>query len=173
MEDQANSKNIILNYGLYLGVIGIIVHLALWATGNVFTLQWVNSVISFVTMIVFIVLGIKQFKGINSGFISWGQGVKIGLGITMISAVIAVVYTLIFTNIIEPTFQQQAMDFQAKAWEDAGLTSDQIEASVAMAEKFNSPAIVSAMILAFSAFVGFVFSAIIAAIMKKSEEETY
>ena len=42
-----------------------------------------------------------------------------------------------------------------------------------MAEKFNSPAIVSAMILAFSAFVGFVFSAIIAAIMKKSEEETY
>ena len=91
----------------------------------------------------------------------------------MISAVIAVAYTLLFTNVIEPTFQQQAMDFQAKAWEDAGLTSDQIESSVAMAEKFNSPAIVSAMILAFSAFIGFVFSAIIAAIMKKSEEETY
>mgnify|MGYP003635031183 CR=1 FL=1 len=134
MENQANSKNIILNYGLYLGVIGIIVHLTLWASG---------------------------------------QGVKIGLGITMISAVIAVAYTLLFTNVIEPTFQQQAMDFQAKAWEDAGLTSDQIESSVAMAEKFNSPAIVSAMILAFSAFIGFVFSAIIAAIMKKSEEETY
>jgi hypothetical protein len=173
MENQANSKNIILNYGLYLGVIGIIVNLSLWASGNIFTLQWVNNVVIYASMIVLIILGIKQFKGINSGFISWGQGVKIGLGITMVSAVLTVIYTLLFTNIIEPTFQQQAMDFQAKAWEDAGYTSDQIEASVAMAEKFSSPAIVSAMILAFSAFVGFVFSAIIAAIMKKAEEETY
>jgi hypothetical protein len=173
MENQANSKNIILNYGLYLGVIGIIINLVLWASGNVFELQWLNNVLIYAIMIVFIILGIKQFKKENVGFISWGQGVKIGLGITMVSAVLTVIYTLIFTNIIDPTFQQQAMDYQAKAWEDAGLSSDQIEASVKIAEKFNSPAIVSAIILAFSAFIGFVFSAIIAAIMKKSEEETY
>ena len=173
MENQVNSKNIILNYGLYLGIIGVIAHLALWASGSIFELGWVNTVISFVAMTVFIVMGIKSFKGLNGGFISWGQGVKIGMGIVMISAVITVIYTLLLTNVIDPEFQQNSMDFQAKAWEDAGLTADQIEASQAMAEKFQSPAIISAMILAFSAFIGFVFSAIIAAIMKKSEEETY
>jgi hypothetical protein len=173
MENQVNSKSIILNYGLYLGVIGVIVHLALWASGNIFELQMVNTIISFLATIIFIVLGIKKFKEANGGFISWGQGVKVGMGIAMISAVIAVIYTLLFTNVIEPDFQQQAMDFQVKAWEDAGLTSDQIETFTESSENFQSPLIVSAMILAFSAFIGFVFSAIIAAIMKKSEEESY
>ena len=36
MENQASSKSIILNYGLYLGVIGVIVHLALYASGKLF-----------------------------------------------------------------------------------------------------------------------------------------
>jgi len=173
MENQANSKSIILNFGVYLGIIGVIVHLALWATGSIFELQWINTVVSFVAMTIFFVLGIKKYKETSGGFISWGQGVKIGMGIAMISALIAVVYTLLFINVIEPDFQQQAMDFQAKAWEDAGWSSDQIEASQEMGERFQSPAIVSAMILAFSAFIGFVFSAIIAAIMKKTEEENY
>jgi len=173
MENQANSKSIILNFGVYLGIIGIIVHLVLWASGSIFELQWINTVISFVTMTVFFVLGIKKYKEASGGFISWGQGVKIGMGIVMISALIAVVYTLLFINVIEPDFQQQAMDFQVKAWEDAGLSSDQIEASLEMGERFQSPMIVSAMILAFNAFIGFIFSAIIAAIMKKTEEENY
>ncbi|MBT7817134.1 MAG: DUF4199 domain-containing protein, partial [Polaribacter sp.] len=38
---------------------------------------------------------------------------------------------------------------------------------------FQTPAISSAIMLAASAFIGFIFSAIISAIMKKSEEETY
>jgi hypothetical protein len=173
MENQANSKSIILNFGLYLGLFGAIIHLILWATGNAFELQTVNTIISMVAMITFIVIGIKKFKGANEGFITWGQGVKIGMGITMISAVITVIYVLILTNVIEPNYQEQAMAFQEQAWVDAGWNSDQIEASKEMAEKFQSPIISSAMMLAFSAFIGFIFSAIIAAIMKKSEEETY
>ena len=173
MENQVNSKSIILNNGLYLGLIGIICHLALYATGSLLELNWVNSIISLIAMIVFIVMGIKTYKLNNGGFISWGQGVKIGMGITMISAVITVLYIMIFMNFIEPDFQQQALEFQKQAWIDGGLTDEQVEASIAMTEKFQTPAISAAMMLAFSAFIGFVFSAIIAAIMKKSEEETY
>ncbi len=42
-----------------------------------------------------------------------------------------------------------------------------------MTKKFQSPAIASAMILGFSAFIGFIVSAIVAAVMKKTEEEQY
>ncbi|KGL63095.1 DUF4199 domain-containing protein [Polaribacter sp. Hel1_85] len=173
MENQASSKSIILNYGLYLGVIGIIVHLALFASGSLIELQWVNSLASFIAMIALIIIGIKKFKEANGGFISWGQGVKIGMGITMISAVIAIVYTLIFMNYIDPTYQQQAMEVQQTAWLDSGMTEEQIEGATEMANKFQTPGILSAMILAMSAFLGFVISAIIAAVMKKSEEENY
>jgi hypothetical protein len=173
MENQVSSKNIILNNGLYLGLIGVVVHLILFAMGSLLEYQWINSVISFVAMIVFIVIGIKTYKSANGGFISWGQGVKIGLGITMISAVIALVYTLLFMNVIDPTFQQQAIDVEQQKWVDAGMTEEQIEAALAMTEKFQSPAILSAVILASSAFFGFIISAIVAAIMKKTEEENY
>ena len=173
MEDKVNSKNIILNYGLYLGIVGVIIHLILYATGSLLEYQWINSLVSFVAMIALIVIGIKTFKEANGGFISWGQGVKIGLGITMISAVITVVYTLLFMNVIDPSFQEQAMAIEQQKWLDSGMTEEQIESANAIAEKFQSPAIISAMILAFSAFLGFIVSAIAAAIMKKDEQEAY
>lgn len=173
MENQPNSKSIILNNGLYLGIIGVFVSLILWATGNGHELQWVNSVVGFVAMITLIILGIKKFKQANGGYISWGQGVKIGLGIAMISAVITVVYTLLFMNVIDPSFQEQAMEIQQQKWLDGGMTEEQIETFTESAKNFQGPGVISAMILAFSAFVGFIISAVIAAIMKKSEEENY
>ncbi|MAD98062.1 MAG: DUF4199 domain-containing protein [Flavobacteriaceae bacterium] len=173
MENQASSKGIILNNGLYLGLTGVIVGLILYATGQSFELQWVSNVVGFVATIVFVVLGMRAFKANNGGFMSWGQGVKIGMGIVMISAVITVVYTILFTQVIEPDFQAQAMEIQKQAWVDAGLTDEQIEQSMEMAEKFQGPGIAAAFILAISAFFGFIVSAITAAIMKKSEEEAY
>jgi amino acid transporter len=173
MENQANSKGIILNNGLYLGLTGVIIGLILYAMGKSLELQWVSSLVGFIATVIFVVIGLKAFKASNNGFMSWSQGLKIGMGIVMISAVITIIYTLLFTTVIEPDFQQQAMEFQQQKWLDAGMTQEQIEAFTESSEKFQSPVIISAMILAISAFIGFVVSAIVAAIMKKSEEETY
>lgn len=173
MENQASSKSIILNYGLYLGVIGVIVHLALYASGKLIELNWVNSLVWFIALIALTIMGIKKFKEANGTYISWGQGLKIGMGITMICAIITVVYILIFTNVIDPTFQDQVMEVQKQAWVDAGMTDSQIEDAVEMTKKFQGPAISSALVLAMSAFFGFIISAIIAAVMKKSDENEY
>jgi len=173
MENQSNNKKIILNNGLYLGIISVIVGLALWASGQYFELQWIGNSVGTLATIFFIVFGIKSYKDTNGGFISWGQGLKIGMGIVMVSAVISVIYTLLLTNVIDPELQAQGMAIQEQAWIDQGLTSDQIESAKEMTEKFQSPAIISGIILIVAAFIGFVISAIIAAIMKKSEEETY
>ena len=99
MENQVSSKSIILNNGLYLGIISVISHLALYATGSLLELNWINSIVGAVAMIVLIVMGINAYKQNSNGFISWGQGVKIGMGITMISALITVVYILLFMNL--------------------------------------------------------------------------
>ena len=173
MENQTSSKGIILNNGLYLGLVGVVTALILYAMGKSLELQWVSSVVGFVATVGFIIFGIKQFKDDNGGFISWGQGVKIGMGIVMISALITIAYTILFTTVIEPDFQAQAMEIQKQAWVDQGLSDEQIEAATEMAEKFQGPGIASAFILAFSAFIGFVISAIVSAIMKKSEDDGY
>jgi hypothetical protein len=95
------------------------------------------------------------------------------MGIVMISAIITVIYTLLFVNVIEPDFQQKAMELQQQKWLDAGLTQEDVDAFTESSEKFQTPVIVSAMILALSAFIGFIISAITAAIMKKNEQDTY
>lgn len=173
MENQANSKGIILNYGLYLGLAGVFIHLIFYATGNLISLGWVSGIIGFIAMIALIILGIKKFKADNGGFLTFGQALKVGVGIAVVSAVISTIYTLIFTNVIDPTIQDQALALQKQAWIDAGLNDDQIEASEAMAQKMQSPMITVPLAIVVSAFFGFIISAIGGAIMKKTEENDY
>lgn len=76
MENQTSSKGIILNNGLYLGLVGVITALILYAMGKSLELQWVSSVVGFVATVAFIIFGIKQYKDANGGFISWDKALK-------------------------------------------------------------------------------------------------
>ncbi|MEX6625838.1 DUF4199 domain-containing protein [Tenacibaculum salmonis] len=173
MENQAKSKSIILNYGLYLGLVGIFVHLIFYATGSLLEKSSIVGVIGIAAMISFIVLGIRKFKAQNNNYLSFGEALKVGVGIAVVSALVSAIYTLIFTNFIEPSFQEQAIELQKQVWIDAGLSDDEIEKSEAMANKFSSPAITIPVSIVISAFFGFIFSAIAGAIMKHTEEDQY
>lgn len=173
MENQANSKSIIVNYGLYLGIAGVIVNLINYALGMHLDPHWSISVITIVIFIALIVYGIKVYKAANGGFLSWGQGVKIGVGIALIAAIIGTIYNLIFMNFIEPDFMAQAVEVQNQKLLDQGLSEEEIEAANAMTQKFQTPALVAAFGIIGSLIGGFVVAAIASAIMKKTEEETY
>uniref|UniRef100_UPI002610AB13 DUF4199 domain-containing protein n=1 Tax=uncultured Lutibacter sp. TaxID=437739 RepID=UPI002610AB13 len=91
MENQTSSKNTILNYGLYLGIISVLVSLVVYAMGNHVKPHWSVSVINIVIMLTMIVMGMNKFKSDNNGFMSWGQAVKIGVGLTVVSTVIVII----------------------------------------------------------------------------------
>lgn len=173
MENQAPSKSIILNYGLYLGIASVLINLVNYAFGDYLKPHWSVSVLSGVLMIAIIVFAFKKFKEINGGFMSWGQSVKIGVGVTVISAVIVIVYQQLFQNFIEPEYMQQMMMMQEQAWIDGGMNSEGIDSAKEMMQKFQGPLISSAIGLIVAAFIGFVVSAITGAIMKQSAEEQY
>ena len=173
MENQANSKSIILNYGLILGAISLLPSLIKYAMGgNYLENDMVSGVIGVALTIAFIIFAFKKYKESNNGFMSWGQGVKIGMGIILISMIITITYLLIFTNFIEPDFQTQALDIAQQKWVDAGMTEEQIETTRTMADKYFNLSLYGS-ITVMSLLLGFVISAITAAIMKKSEEEAY
>ena len=173
MENQISSKNIMINYGVYLAVASILINLTFYATGTLISLGWLIGIIGFGLVIAIIIFGIKKYKEVNNGLISWGQAVKIGVGISIVSGVIGVLYSLIFNNYIDPTMQEQIMEIQRQAWADANMTSEQIEAAEEMANTFSSPTITSAIQIVASAFFGFIISAIAGAIMKKTEGDEY
>jgi hypothetical protein len=173
MENQVSSKSFMINNGVILGVISVLVSLVLYATGNHLPPHWSATLVSFILTIGCIILATKQFKATNGGFLSWGQGVKIGVGVAIVGGLIVVVYNYLFANFIEPDYMAQMIEIQNQAYLEGGMTEEQIEAANAMTSSFSSPGIMAAVGIITSAIFGFIISAITAAIMKKSEEETY
>ena len=173
MENQVNSKQFIVNNGILLGVASIVLSLILYATGNHLTPHWSVSLISAALFIGLIVFGTKKFKEANGGFMSWGQGVKVGVGIAVLAGLIITIYQYVFMNFIEPEYMAQMMEIQNQGFIDGGMTEEQIEAANKMGESFRSPFMVAAMGIIMYAIGGFIVSAITSAIMKKSEEEQY
>ena len=102
MENTISSKSTMLNYGLVLGLTSIFINLIAYAIGIHLDQDWRVGTLGFVAMIIIIVLGIKNFKSANDNLITWGQSVKIGVGISIISGLIGIIYNLIFINFIEP-----------------------------------------------------------------------
>jgi hypothetical protein len=172
MENNNNSgKAIILNYGLILGGIAILISLVQYSLGEHLSPKPIYGFISFGLMIVATILGIKKMKSENEGYISFGEAVKIGVGIAVVSAIISIIYNLIFMNFIEPDFIDQMLLKQEETMFDNGMNEKQIEAAMGMANKMKGPFISSAIGIVASAFFGFVISAITGAILKKSKEE--
>ena len=136
MENQASSKSIILNYGLYYGLVSVILSLIMYALGMHLEQNIVQMLLGFAIMITFIVLASKKFKTDNGGFMSWGQGVKIGMGIILIGIIISALYTYLFTSFIEPEFKKQVIERSMIQWENAGMTSDQMDMSKKMTEDY-------------------------------------
>jgi len=175
MENQANSKSIILNNGLYYGLLLVLTSLIVYALGKHLdpTAGYISLGITAIALIGFPIFGMSTFKKNNGGFMSWGQGLKIGIGIVILGSLISIIYQYIFATVIEPEFYAQVEEVTRKGLLEAGFTEEQVETQVEMQSKFQGTLIGNALSLLFMAFVGFVVSAIAAAVMKKSEEETY
>mgnify|MGYP000070498404 FL=1 len=173
MENQVSSKNVILNYGLYYGIVSILLSLSLYAMNMHLEGGTINIVFAIAVTLTFPILGIYKFKKDNSDFITWGQSVKIGIGIILIGVLITIIYNHIFTTFIEPDFYNQMTEIQRQALIDAGLTQDQIETQFKISSMFQGTILGDAVGLLFFAFVGFVISAIAGAIMKRTEEDQY
>ena len=172
MENQkVSTKQIMINYGAMLGLISVLISVTVYAMGQSYDQHWSIGVIGFAVMIILIALGIKKVKTSNDGFLSLGEALKTGLGIALISGLISVVYTYLFTTIIEPDFFTNLAQIQEDKWIDAGMTDEAMESASAMMEKMSGPFITSAISIIASLFFGFIISLITGLIMKESNEE--
>ena len=172
MENQTtSSKSIMINNGLILGLISILISVTVYALGKTYDQHWSVGVISFLIMVAIIVMGIKKFKASNGGYLSLGEAIKIGLGIALISGIISVAYTYVFTSFIEPDFFINLAQVQEQKWIDQGLTDEQIEGAKVMMDKMSNPMMTAGFTVIGSLFFGFIISLISGAVMKEKNEE--
>jgi len=169
MENQPiPAKNVIINYGLYLGIASVLISVIVYALGMQYDQDWKMGSLGIIAMAVIIFLGIKKYKELNSGYLTIGQALKTGIGIALIGGIISVIYSFIFMNFIEPDFMANTMEKaeQQMIEKFPNLTDEQIETQIEMMQKFSTPAITSAFALIGSLFIGFVISLISGFIQK-------
>jgi len=175
MENKPNlSKNVMLTYGLYLGLASILISVIYYVLGMAYENDWKKSVISIVVTGIILFLGIKKFKEGNDSFLTMGQAIKTGLGISLVAAVISIVYTIIFMMFIEPEFVNNLAEVSRQKMYETNpeLTEEQVEMSMGIVKKMSSPVMLSAFILIASLFFGLIISLISGLILKK-EPSTY
>lgn len=182
MENQKNqTQQIILNNGLILGFVSILLSVSIYALGLIYEMKilFLTLLISLIIFIVFIVVGIKQFKKINSGFLSLSESIKIGLGIALISGIMSITYNIIFTTFLEPEYEKN-MILVSEQWtyETFNLPDEAFEKlqeeNREKIENFEVNHFTNiAKGLSFSLFSGLIISLIAGLFMRKSQENPY
>jgi len=156
------------NYGIILGVIMILIGVIMYVTGmSLKGIQW-PQYLYYVIFPIVIFYAISQFKKQNANTLSLGQAIKVGVVIALISAIVYIIYGLIFQYIIDPEFMGQMKEVvRDKMMEAPNATQELVDQQMKFVEMFMNPFIGSALWVGLSLFFGLIYSLIGGLVMKK------
>jgi hypothetical protein len=167
--------NIALMYGLICGGISIVFTLVLYMGG----VKWFVHPIAWSGLafpIIVAVLGGLAQKKANGGFLTFAEGLKTTFTIFVIGSLVATIFQYVLFNIIDVPFRealsQEAAEVTAKMMEKFGASQDSIDKATTDTMSGNNYSIGRmALSFAFGCILWFLFSLIIAAIIKKKKPE--
>lgn len=170
-ENQPKTGKFALNYGLILGGLGIVFAFMLYSVDMHYQGGIAVTLISFGLSLAAVVIAMVQFKKANKGFMTFGQALKIGVGVCLIGGIIGIIFNQIMSNVIDPDMMTKAMEYQKnQLLETTSLTPAQVDAQMEMGKKWSTPTIQVAVGLVISLLMGFVLSLIPALVLKKNED---
>ncbi|WP_128544349.1 DUF4199 domain-containing protein [Larkinella soli] len=167
MEEQPSTARLALKWGVISGVISMVYTTALYISGQ-FTntaLTWLSLVIS----VVLIVMAMREYRSLNNGFMSYGEGLSLGTLLTVIGALIATTYNFIYTTFIDTTIRQQVLDQARANMEDQGMSDEQVEQAIELAQRLQSPGLQFLFGILVSAFFGLLISLVVAAFLRRNK----
>ena len=124
---------------------------------------------------VFIYLGCTNYKTkLNSGFITFGECLKIGVTICVIAGLISALFSSVFGMIFPEYFEEMYRKVSKMMMEkNPQMTSEQLDMAISMMKKFSNPAIAIPASIAIYAFIGLIYSLIVGAIVKKDPNQSF
>jgi len=168
MEDKVTVSQIGLKNGIIVGLIFIVYGMILQFLNLDMKLMGYLSYVNYVILIAFVVLAHKAFKESGDGFMTIGQGLGIGMLITLIGSVISSIFSYIYLKFIDDSMIQKTLDYQVEELEKRGLDDAAIEQAMAMTSKIMTPELMPVIGVLAMAFFGFIVSLIVSLFTKKA-----
>jgi len=120
--------------------------------------------------LIFVFIGMKQYREANGGNLNYWKAVKIGLLITLFPAVAFGLYNLLYVEVLDPGFMDKYAEHSITLRSEGKTTAEALEIRKSVLEEFDmfsNPAI-SFAVMFFSVFVmGAIVSMISAFFVKK------
>ena len=138
-------KSTVLRYGIYatLTIVGLSwgVFFLLKNMGQ--GLQEVAGYLTILLAMIFIFFGIRHFRDrVNGGYLSFGQGLKIGVLIVIIPAVAFGLFDILYTEVLNPTWKEEYYTKYIDGLKKS-VAADKLDAAIKKAEKekemFSNP----------------------------------
>lgn len=158
-----------INYGVILGLVMVVISVVTYVTGLAIQgAQWPTAIYYLIFPIV-IFYAISQYKKSNANLLSLSDALKVGVLIGVISAIVFVIYSLIFNYIIDPDFINQmiAVAKDKMIEENPDMTQEMIDQGMKIVEMFANPALMGAFWVAMSGLFGLIYALIGGLVMKK------
>lgn len=180
MDKTISPSKSAIQYGVLFGII-MILELVI---SFVFNVNPVNNrgygiamnLLNFVLLpVALIVIGCNNYKNkFNSGFIKYGECLKIGVTICVVAAVIYAIFSVIF-NMIFPEFANSILRLTKEALlqQNPNMPKEQLEMAVSMTEKMMSPVFAIPITIIMYAFIGLIYSLIIGLVVKKERPNSH
>lgn len=157
-----------LHHGAILGVALIILSLIFHFAGLTFE-DWTKYV-TWIVMVGYLVYCIKSFRDDNrGGYLRYGQGLGLGTLTALITGVISSVYSFVYIKFINPNFISEIMEKSYEQMLERGMAEEQIEMALSYQEPWMMPSMLIFPLLG-TVFMGFIFSLIISAVFKRTED---
>lgn len=167
MEEQVSPARVALKFGLLTSLGIIILTTLLNVTGLALNKTLANSV--YIVLIVGLVLALKDLRNENKGWLTYGQGLGLGLLVSAIVGLLVSTFSMFYHQFIDSSLLQQQLDTVRLEMESKGMEQAQIDSSMSVVEKMMSPGLLFVMGVFGFLLSGLIFSLIISAILKKDK----
>lgn len=168
-------KSTVYRYGLYAMLALVLISFgAFFLLKNAgLGLQEAAGYLSMLLSMIFVFLGIRHFRNnVNDGYLSFGQGLKIGVLIVIIPAVAFGLFDLLYTEVINPTWKE---DYYSKYIENLrkSVAAEKLDSAIKKAEKekemFSNPAFQFLLMGGTVFIIGFIVSIISSLTLRRSK----
>ena len=171
MSDQKSIlKSTILQYGLIYGGISVAFAIMLFVMKMHTEENYISDLVNALILVGSITAGQLAFRKLNNGYLNLSEAMKIGLGVTIVGIIIALLYGWFQAIVLDPNQIEKATEFALSQAIDQNpeMTDEMIAVTREWIEWGSSPGISTAFAFGFGLIFGGIVSLVTGLIVKKS-----